>query len=290
MSVEQIKAGDRKASTDSTVNSWLRGIGTTFDVAGAGLSFIPVVGNAAGAIAGTIGTGLHLTADALDDSVSREEMYTNLGINAGLTGLMLIPGGGSAKLAGKAIQLGAKASKTAKAMGLAAKATNAGLKYVKPVVHTGMVGYGGYSSIENWDRMQELRKKADEGKLSHEERRELDYIYSIMAGTVTGGKHLAGRAAPHLGNNVFGKTAAAVYDPITAARSALGNKNASDVFKMYTRSLKDPGVVKLNEKDAGFWATDSEGNRVRLNEKQAKAMRAAVEKVTKNSKWTDEEM
>jgi hypothetical protein len=87
------------------LNSALRWAGTGFDVLGAGLSFVPVIGNALGAASGTIGTGLSLAADAMDDSVTSEEMWDNLKLNAALTGLMLIPGGGTASIAGKALKV-----------------------------------------------------------------------------------------------------------------------------------------------------------------------------------------
>jgi hypothetical protein len=56
----------------------LRAASTYTDIAGGVASFIPVVGNAAGAILGTVGTVGNLVADAIDDSVSSEEMWTNL--------------------------------------------------------------------------------------------------------------------------------------------------------------------------------------------------------------------
>jgi hypothetical protein len=84
----------------------LRAASTYTDIAGGVASFIPVVGNAVGSVLGTAGTVGNLVADALDDSVSREEMWTNAITNAALTGLMLIPGGGTASLARKALKVG----------------------------------------------------------------------------------------------------------------------------------------------------------------------------------------
>jgi hypothetical protein len=58
-----------------------------------------------------------------------------------------------------------------------------------------------------------LWDKKLKGTLSHEEERELAMYGSMMAGTVTGVKANAGKAAKHLGNNFAGKTAAAIADP-----------------------------------------------------------------------------
>jgi hypothetical protein len=66
-------------------------------VLGAGASFIPVYGNAAGVTLGTIGTVGNLVADIVDPNVSWGRVGTNLGLNAGMTALYLVPGGGSAK-------------------------------------------------------------------------------------------------------------------------------------------------------------------------------------------------
>lgn len=99
MSVEDVKKGKQKAGTQK--GSSLRKWSTNLDIASGIASFVPVIGNAIGAIGGTAGTVGNLIADAMDDSVSRSEMMRNLAINAGMTGLMLIPGGGLVK-AGKA--------------------------------------------------------------------------------------------------------------------------------------------------------------------------------------------
>lgn len=249
---EQILAGDAAAKTDTKGNTILRNISTGFDVAGAAASFIPVIGNAAGAILGTIGTVGNLAADAFDDSVSRGEMMTNLAINAGLTGLMLVPGGGTASLVGK------------------------GLKAAKTAVQVGMPVYAGYNVLNNWDRIKELRKKADEGKLSHAERRELNAYYSMASGTVTGVKGNAAKAAKHLGNNWAGKTAGAIADPFTAIGAAKGNAKASAVFKDMMRDTKSIKVnAKGTPKGKQWTFTDSEGNEFVINKKQRTAMLAA---------------
>ena len=243
---EQILAGDAASKTDYKGNTILRNISTGFDVVGAAASFIPVIGNAAGAILGTIGTVGNLAADAFDDSVSSKEMWTNLGINAGLTGLMLIPGG---------------------------------LKAAKTAVQVGMPLYAGYNVANNWDRIKELRKKADEGKLSHAERRELNGYYSMASGTVTGVKGNAAKAAKHLGNNWAGKTAAAIADPFTAIGAAKGNAKANAVFKDMMRDttankVKASGSPKGQE----YTFTDSEGTTFKVNRAQRDAMIAAERK------------
>lgn len=249
VSEDAIRLGDKAASTDDSTNSLIRNISTGLDVAGGVASFIPVIGNAAGAILGTVGTVGNLVADAMDDSVSSEEMWTNLGINAGLTGLMLIPGGGSASLAGKALKAG------------------------KTLVQTGMVGYAGYNVANNWDRIKELRKKADEGTLSHEERRELNMYYSMASGAVTGTKGLAGQVAPKLGNNWAGKTAATIADPLTAIGAATKNKKASAVFRDMVRNTK-PVMSTAEGKAKGelFEYTDANGKVWQITGDQRKAM------------------
>jgi hypothetical protein len=136
--------------------------------------------------------------------------------------------------------------------------------------------YAGYNVLNNWDRIKELRKKADEGKLSHAERRELNGYYSMASGTVTGVKGNAAKAAKHLGNNWAGKTAAAIADPFTAIGAAKGNAKASAVFKDMMRDTKS---IKINAKGTPKgkqWTfTDSEGNEFVINKKQRTAMLAA---------------
>jgi hypothetical protein len=136
--------------------------------------------------------------------------------------------------------------------------------------------YAGYNVLNNWDRIKELRKKADEGKLSHAERRELNGYYSMASGTVTGVKGNAAKAAKHLGNNWAGKTAAFIADPFTAIGAAKGNAKASAVFKDMMRDTKS---IKINAKGTPKgkqWTfTDSEGNEFVINKKQRTAMLAA---------------
>jgi len=136
--------------------------------------------------------------------------------------------------------------------------------------------YAGYNVLNNWDRIKELRKKADEGKLSHAERRELNGYYSMASGTVTGVKGNAAKAAKHLGNNWAGKTAAAIADPFTAIGAAKGNAKASAVFKDMTRDTKSIKVnAKGTPKGKQWTFTDSEGNEFVINKKQRTAMLAA---------------
>ena len=249
VSEDAIRLGDKAANTDDSTNSLIRNISTGLDVAGGVASFIPVIGNAAGAILGTVGTVGNLVADAMDDSVSSEEMWTNLGINAGLTGLMLIPGGGTASLAGKAI------------------------KGAKTVAQVGMTGYAGYNVAKNWDRIKELRKKADEGTLSHEERRELNMYYSMASGTVTGTKGIAAHAAPKLGKNWAGKTAATIADPIVALGNLTGNKKSSRVFNDMLKSTKPVRTTAEGRaKGELFEYTDANGKTWEITAAQKKAM------------------
>jgi hypothetical protein len=123
-----------------------------------------------------------------------------------------------------------------------------------------MVGYSGYNVAKNWDRIKELRKKADEGTLSHEERRELNMYYSMASGTITGGKGLAGQAAPKLGKNWAGKTAATISDPLLALGKATGNKKAAVVFNDMLKSTK-PVKTTTDGRAKGelFEYTDSNG-------------------------------
>lgn len=249
VSEDAIRLGDKAASTDDSTNALIRNISTGLDVAGGVASFIPVIGNAAGAILGTVGTVGNLVADAMDDSVSSEEMWTNLGINAGLTGLMLIPGGGTASLAGKAI------------------------KGAKTVAQVGMTGYAGYNVAKNWDRIKELNEKRKNGTLSHEEQREFNMYLSMASGTVTGTKGIAAHAAPKLGKNWAGKTAAAIADPIVGLGKLAGHKKSSRVFNDMLKSTKPVRTTAEGRaKGELFEYTDANGKTWEITATQKKAM------------------
>lgn len=250
MSVEDVKKGKQKAGTQK--GSSLRKWSTNLDIASGIASFVPVIGNAIGAIGGTAGTVGNLIADAMDDSVSRSEMMRNLAINAGMTGLMLIPGGGLVKAGKAAAQLG-------------------------------MTGLGAYNVLSNLDRIKELRAKDKADTLSHEEARELDAYYSMASGAATGTKSLSGQAAAKFGNNIAGKTAAFVSDPILALSPG---RNAKAAF----RGLYQPMASTSEGAGRGnsFLFTDANGNEIKVSAKQKKAMKAAFDKAVKAEGATSE--
>lgn len=262
---EEVKLGDVKASEDNSFNSDLRNLSTALDVIGGVASFIPVIGNAAGATIGTVGTIGNLVADALDDSVSSEEMWTNLTLNVALTGLMLIPGGGTASLASKALKVG------------------------KTAIQIGAPAYAGYQVLSNKDRIKELLKKQDDGTLTHSEERELNMYWSMAAGSVTGIKGASAHAAKHLGNNVAGKFAAGVADPITGVAKLLGNKKASRVIDDMVTNTKPVTVREVTTpKGKEFEILDVDGNPVKVTAKQRKAMLDAEATGRKNGLTGDE--
>ena len=268
VSEDVILARDVAAKDDNSFNSVLRWVGTGFDVLGAGLSFVPVIGNALGAASGTIGTGLNLAADAMDDSVTSEEMWTNLGLNAAMTGLMLIPGGGTASIAGKAL-------KTAKAL-----------------VPAGASAYAGYQVASNWDRIKELEGKRKKGELSHAELRELQMYASMAAGSVTGAKHTAAQAAPTVSkvSKTAGKITAGIADPIPGVQALFGNKKAKGVINSMTKDLKAPTIKVTDSKDGPeITFTDSNGKTFKLNADQEKAMTAVFNKGRKEG-WSGEKL
>lgn len=250
MSVEDVKKGKQKAGTQK--GSSLRKWSTNLDIASGIASFVPVIGNAIGAIGGTAGTVGNLIADAMDDSVSRSEMMRNLAINAGMTGLMLIPGGGLVKAGKAAAQLG-------------------------------MTGWGAYNVLSNLDRIKELRAKDKAGTLSHEEARELDAYYSMASGAATGTKSLSGQAAAKFGNNIAGKAAAFVSDPILALSPG---RNAKAAFRgLYQPMASTPeGAGRGNS----FLFTDANGNEIKVSAKQKKAMKAAFDNAVKAEGATSE--
>lgn len=268
VSEDVILARDVASKDDNSFNSALRWLGTGFDVIGAGLSFVPVVGNALGAASGTIGTGLNLAADAMDDSVTSDEMWANLGLNAAMTGLMLIPGGGTASIAGKA------------------------LKVTKALVPAGASAYAGYQVAANWDRIKELEGKRRKGELSHAELRELQMYASMAAGSVTGAKHSAAQAAPTVSkvSKTAGKITAGIADPIPGVQALFGNKKAKGVINSMTKDLKAPTIKVTDSKDGPeITFTDSNGKTFKLNAEQEKAMTAVFNKGRKEG-WSGEKL
>ena len=71
------------------------------DVAALVTSFEPVYGTAASGILGVTSALTDLGADVFDKSVTQGQMWTNLGINLGLAGLGMLPGGKSGSIATK---------------------------------------------------------------------------------------------------------------------------------------------------------------------------------------------
>ena len=260
ISVERVMAGKGNAANDTSMAHNLRSAGTWTDIASAGVSFVPVVGNVVAPILGLGATGMHMVADMLDPTVTRTEVGTNLAINLGLTALMLIPGGGAGKAA-KAVKLG------------------------KGALQTAMVGYGAFNTANNIDRMKELRQKAEAGTLSAEERKELDYIYSMAAGTVVGVKGLAGQGAKVLGNNFFGKAAALASDPLLAVKS-LYNKNAKQSFTNLTKPLTAANTeVTKGEGKKTYWI-NPDGEQIEITASQKKNMLNTLQQLQKE-KVTD---
>lgn len=260
ISVERIMAGKGNAANDTSMAHNLRSAGTWTDIASAGVSFVPVVGNVVAPILGLGATGMHMVADMLDPTVTRTEVGTNLAINLGLTALMLIPGGGAGKAA-KAVKLG------------------------KGALQTAMVGYGAFNTANNIDRMKELRQKAEAGTLSAEERKELDYMYSMAAGTVVGVKGLAGQGAKALGNNFFGKAAALASDPLLAVKS-LYSKNAKQSFTNLTKPLTAANTeVTKGEGKKTYWI-NPDGEQIEITASQKKNMLNTLQQLQKE-KVTD---
>lgn len=260
ISVERVMAGKGNAANDTSMAHNLRSAGTWTDIASAGVSFVPVVGNVVAPIMGLGATGMHMVADMLDPTVTRNEVATNLAVNLGLTALMLIPGGGAGKVA-KAVKLG------------------------KGALQTAMVGYGAFNTANNFDRIKELRQKEEAGTLSAEERKELDYMYSMAAGTVVGVKGLAGQGAKALGNNFFGNAAALASDPLLAVKS-LYSKNARKSFANLTKPLTAANTeVTKGEGKKTYWV-NPDGEQIEVTASQKKNMLNALKQLQKE-KVTD---
>ena len=260
ISVERVMAGKGNAANDTSMAHNLRSAGTWTDIASAGVSFVPVVGNVVAPIMGLGATGMHMVADMLDPTVTRNEVATNLAVNLGLTALMLIPGGGAGKVA-KAVKLG------------------------KGALQTAMVGYGAFNTANNFDRIKELRQKEEAGTLSAEERKELDYMYSMAAGTVVGVKGLAGQGAKALGNNFFGNAAALASDPLLAVKS-LYSKNARKSFTNLTKPLTAANTeVTKGEGKKTYWI-NPDGEQIEITASQKKNMLNTLQQLQKE-KVTD---
>lgn len=95
------KAGERVVSEDLQTEDFVRFGAMAADVTALVASFAPGYGTAASGVLSLGSTAADLTADIMDDSVSAGQVFTNLGANLGMAVLGLIPGGKSAKIAGK---------------------------------------------------------------------------------------------------------------------------------------------------------------------------------------------
>ena len=113
------KAGERVVSEDLQPEDFVRFGAMAADVTALVASFAPGYGTAASGILSLGSTAADLTADIMDDSVSAGQVLTNLGANLGMTVLGLIPGGKSAKIAGKIAKYAPKIIAAATAANLA---------------------------------------------------------------------------------------------------------------------------------------------------------------------------
>lgn len=103
--LKQYKAGQRTIQSldDFTAVEWTR-LGTAAaDVVGTVAAFAPGVGTAVSAVSGIASTAGNMTADIMDESVSKWDVFKNFTSNLALSAISLIPGGGFTKL-GKTIK------------------------------------------------------------------------------------------------------------------------------------------------------------------------------------------
>ena len=128
---EATKAFGASKELKTDADKWAKAAGF-LDTGGAALSFIPGIGNIAGAATGIAGSVARFTADAKRDGLDWEDarrLITNLGLDV----LTLIPGAG---VAAKAAKVGktAKAAKTLQKTGKVLQAT------AKPLSVAGTIG------------------------------------------------------------------------------------------------------------------------------------------------------
>lgn len=103
--LKQYKAGQRTIQSldDFTAVEWTR-LGTAAaDVVGTVAAFAPGIGTAVSAVSGIASTAGNMTADIMDESVSKWDVFKNFTSNLALSAISLIPGGGFTKL-GKTIK------------------------------------------------------------------------------------------------------------------------------------------------------------------------------------------
>lgn len=208
-----------KRTGHGNLYDWLRAGSTGLDVLGAGASFFPVYGNAAGVTLGTIGTVGNLVADIVDPNVSWGRVGTNLGLNAGMTALYLVPGGGSAKAIKGAVQT-AKAVKTGKAaLNVGKEVGKFGTKWLRHGVEVGMPLYGYTTLYQNRERVFELidKYKNDMDNMTSLELQELYNYASLASGSIIGTKVKAGKVAQEMNPSALKTLLKVINDPFGAA-------------------------------------------------------------------------
>lgn len=91
------------------------------DTLALGASFFAGPGTIVAGILGILATGVQAISDATNDDVTREQMFTNLGINVGLTAMALVPGGAIGKLTKGLAKAGSKGTKGAQSLAKVSK-------------------------------------------------------------------------------------------------------------------------------------------------------------------------
>lgn len=260
---ERIRKGNPDQWYDA-VRKW----STILDVAGAGASFVPVVGHFAGPVLGTLGTVGHLVADWNDPTVSDEEKWKNFGVNAALTSLYAIPSGGALKALkeGKtAVGIGKGILKTAKAGGFGLASTAAISDF-----------------INDSERNKELWKKWRNDSLTQEEAREFYQKASMYSGTITGVRGVGLRGIKYLPNSKSWRPVkhvlATAGDPLGALFAKIpvpGNKVAP-YYEGYLHSYIDSPTN--TSKSYSIPVTDGGGSRrVEIPENVASKIRTLVD-------------
>lgn len=257
----------KELKTDA--DKWAKAAGF-LDTGGAALSFIPGVGNIAGAATGVAGSIARFTADAKRDGLDwgdARRLITNLGLDV----LTLIPGAG---VAAKAAKVGktAKAAKTLQKTGKVLQAT------AKPLSIAGMVG-GASAAIGAF---------ADgDGEFTSEDFAQLGQGLLGMAGGLKNIKQLNKEAklVKELAGNVktpdlketkelkwYKKPGAWVSNQFNSGKSGASNKVSARVLAYnpakQERMLAE--VVKKGDVDLKKLATDKKGE---LDEKHLKDLR-----------------
>ena len=239
----RVESGKRKGH--GNWYDWLRAGSTGLDVLGAGASLIPVYGNAAGVTLGTIGTVGNLVADIVDPNVSWGRVGTNLGLNAGMTALYLVPGGGSAKAIKGAVQT-AKAVRTGKnALTVGKEVGKFGAKWLRHGVEVGMPLYGYTTLYQNRERISELidKYKNDMDNMTSLELQELYNYASLASGSIIGTKVKAGKVAQEMNPSALKTLLKVINDPIGTAGKRL--------MPLDWRANYEAGYAKFNPEAQG---------------------------------------